>query len=70
MEGPTESRDPLLDWIAEFTCRTLRLKPDKWSRMMVSDEQRSFLTTFIEQPYPQASFFFIKIRILFTMHNE
>ena len=43
-----ESVEPRLDFIAEFTLKTLRLKPDKWSRMIISDEQRSFLMGFIE----------------------
>ena len=57
MEVPTEQRDPRIEWIAEYTCRTMRVKPDKWSRMMVSDEQRTFLNKFIESRQPQASFF-------------
>ena len=43
-----ESVEPRLDFIAEFTLKTLRLKPDKWQRMIISDEQRSFLMGFIE----------------------
>ena len=31
----------------------LRLKPDKWSRMVVSDEQRTFIQNFIDRAYPQ-----------------
>ena len=31
----------------------LRLKPDKWSRMVVSDEQRTFISAFIDRNYPQ-----------------
>lgn len=43
------------DFIQDFTLKSLRLKPDKWSRMLVSDEQRNFLTNFVERPFPQVS---------------
>ena len=44
-----ESCEPRVDFIAEFTLKSLRLKPDKWARLMVSDEQRNFVTSFIER---------------------
>ena len=44
-----ESSDTRVDFIQEYTLKTLRLKPDKWSRMVVSDEQRCFITSFIER---------------------
>ena len=44
-----ESSEARIDFIAEFTLKSLRLKPDKWARMTVSDEQRSFITSFIER---------------------
>jgi dynein heavy chain len=48
-----ESSDPRFDFIQDYTLKSLRLKPDKWSRMMVSDEQRTFITNFVERTYPQ-----------------
>ena len=48
-----ESSDPRSDFIQDFTLKSLRLKPDKWTRMLVSDEQRTFLANFIERPFPQ-----------------
>ena len=45
--------DPRLDFIQDFTLKALRLKPDKWARMTISDEQRSYVTHFIERPQPQ-----------------
>ena len=44
-----ESCEPRVDFISEFTLKSLRLKPDKWARLMVSDEQRNFVTSFIER---------------------
>ena len=58
MEPPTEQRDPRMDFLSNYTCKALRLKEDKWSRMIVSDEQRSYLNNFMEGCWPQARFFF------------
>ena len=44
-----ESSEARIDFIQEFTLKSLRLKSDKWSRMVVSDEQRCFITSFIER---------------------
>ena len=57
MEPPTEQRDPRMDFLSNYTCKALRLKEDKWSRMIVSDEQRSYLNNFMEGCWPQARFF-------------
>ena len=46
-----------MDFLSSYTCRALRLKEDKWSRMMVSDEQRTYLSTFMDNSWPQARFF-------------
>ena len=53
MEVPTECRDPRIEWLSDYTCKTLRLKQDKWNRMMVSDEQRVHLTKFVDSRSPQ-----------------
>ena len=46
---PTTRSDPRVDYIQEFTLKTLRLKPDKWARMIISDEQRIFISAFVEK---------------------
>ena len=43
------ANDERLDFIQDYTLKSLRLKPDKWARLMVSDEQRNFVTSFIER---------------------
>ena len=48
-----EYKDPRLDFIQDYTLRTLRLKPEKWARMVVSNEQMAFITGFIEHANPQ-----------------
>jgi len=45
--------DPRIDFIQDVTLKALRLKPDKWARMTISDEQRNYINHFIERPYPQ-----------------
>ena len=45
----TTKNDPRMDFIADFTCKSLRLKPDKWSRMIVSDEARFYIINFFEK---------------------
>ena len=40
--------DDRLDFIQDYTLKSLRLKPDKWARLMISDEQRMFLGRFVE----------------------
>ena len=46
-----ESSDPLIDFIQDYTLKSLRAKNDKWARMMVSDEQRSYIVRFIERGF-------------------
>ena len=41
-EGVPVASDPRLDFLRDFILKALRLKPDKWDRMFISDEQRSF----------------------------
>ena len=52
-----ESSEPRLDFIQDFTLKSLRLKPDKWARMVVSDEQRTFIMSFVERALPQVSLY-------------
>ena len=42
------ANDERLDFIQDYTLKSLRLKPDKWARLMISDEQRMFLGRFVE----------------------
>ena len=69
MEPPTEQRDPRMDFLSNYTCKALRLKEDKWSRMMVSDEQRSYLSNFMENSWPQARFFFLSRKFYRNLIN-
>ena len=57
----TEVKDPRLDFLQDYTLRSLRLKPDKWQRMIVSNEQMAFITGFVENGYPQVSLQYINM---------
>ena len=48
--------DLRLDFIKEFCLRTLRVKSEKFDRLLVSDEQRSYVMGFIERQIPQVIF--------------
>ena len=52
-EEGVEKRDPRLEFIQETVLRSLRVKPEKWARLLISDEQRSFINKFIENYQPQ-----------------
>ena len=41
--------EPRLDFIQDFTLRSMRCKQEKWQRMIVSDEVRRFILDFIEK---------------------
>ena len=48
-EPETTSKEPRMEFLADYTLKTLRLKPDKWARMIVSDEQRNFILSFLDK---------------------
>ena len=52
-EAPAEKSDDRLDFLRDFILRALRLKPDKWDRMFISDEQRTHIIAFVERGHPQ-----------------
>ena len=39
-EAPAEGaqKDPIMDFLMKFTLGSMRLKPDKWHRLVISDE--------------------------------
>ena len=42
------ANDDRLDFIQDYTLKSLRLKPAKWTRLMISDEQKTFISRFVE----------------------
>ena len=49
-------KDPRIEFLADFTLKSLRLKSDKWARLVISDEQRTFLSRFVDHTVPQVGF--------------
>ena len=42
-----------LDFIQDYTLKSLRLKQEKWNKLVVSDEQRGYILSFVEKDLPQ-----------------
>ncbi|XP_031336595.1 dynein beta chain, ciliary isoform X1 [Photinus pyralis] len=40
------------DYLGTFVQKTLRLKPEKWSRMMATEEHKAVVMKFLERPLP------------------
>ena len=38
-----------MDFIQDYTLKSLRLKQDKWNKLVVSDGQREYILSFIEK---------------------
>ena len=52
-DAPEKITDHRLDFIKECCCRSLRVKTEKWDRLLISDEQRTFIMGFVERDMPQ-----------------
>jgi hypothetical protein len=50
--------DPRVDVLKEFCLRSLRVKSEKWDRLMISDEQRSYIMSFVDRQTPQVKLYF------------
>ena len=53
IEADGGEKDPRVEFLADFTLKSLRLKSDKWARLLISDEQRTYLSRFIDHTVPQ-----------------
>lgn len=51
MEGPA-TVDTRLDFLGNFVQKTLKLKPEKWTRMTGADEHKAVVMKFLERPNP------------------
>ena len=41
-----------MEFLKEYTLASLRLKKEKWKKIIISDEQKEYLVNFIESDYP------------------
>ena len=46
-----------VQFIQDYTLKSMRLKPDKWAKLVISDEQRRHLEHFIEKGIGFAVYF-------------
>ena len=47
-EEGEETRDPRLEFMCEWTLKSLRLKIEKWSRLLIFDDAKKHINKFIE----------------------
>lgn len=52
MDPQTSQVDNRLDYLGNFVQKTLKLKPEKWSRMMTTEENKAMIKKFLERPQP------------------
>lgn len=51
--GPsTSNQDPRYDFIGSYVVKSLKLKPEKWMRVLSIEEHRTTLRDFLDKPYP------------------
>ncbi|XP_038207715.1 dynein beta chain, ciliary [Zerene cesonia] len=51
--GPSSSnQDPRFDFIGSYAVKSLKLKPEKWMRVLSIEEHRSTLKDFVDKPLP------------------
>ncbi|XP_069700803.1 dynein beta chain, ciliary-like [Periplaneta americana] len=48
--GDDEEQDPRLDFMFEYLQRSLRLKPDKWAKLLANKELNKFIFDFFKDP--------------------
>jgi len=59
-----EKRDRRVEFLQEFTLKSMRLKIDKWNKIVVHDEQRQYLQVFPETFFILYTFAFREREVL------
>ncbi|XP_063821324.1 dynein beta chain, ciliary-like [Ostrinia nubilalis] len=49
---PAPTQDPRYDFIGLFTLKALKLKPEKWLRVITTEEYKAVVDQFLNQPLP------------------
>lgn len=52
MEPQTPQVDNRLDFLGSYVQKTLKLKPEKWTRMLATEENKAVVKKFLERPHP------------------
>lgn len=48
----TSNTDPRFDFMGSFVQKTLKLKPEKWLRLITFEEHKAVLKDFVDKPHP------------------
>lgn len=52
MDGPPVEVDKRLEYLGTFVQKTLKLKPEKWSRLIATEEHKAIVMKFLERSHP------------------
>lgn len=52
MDPQTPQIDNRLEFLGNYVQKTLKLKPEKWTRMLATEENKAILKKFLERPHP------------------
>lgn len=52
MEQPAQPVDKRPEYLGQYVQKTLKLKLEKWTRMMATEEHKSVVIKFLERPLP------------------
>lgn len=56
MTTPDAPPDFRLEYIGSFVQKSLKLKPEKWGRLLLTEEYRNVVLDFLDKPLPVALF--------------
>ncbi|XP_034940720.1 dynein beta chain, ciliary [Chelonus insularis] len=56
MAGPESPKDHRLEYLGSCIQKSLKLKPEKWGRLLLTEEYRNAIIDFLDNPYPAALF--------------
>lgn len=49
---PESTSDPRLVFLGRYVQKTLKLKPEKWNRLLMTEEQKTIVVDFLNKPEP------------------
>lgn len=52
MDAQPPQVDNRMDYLSNYVQKTLKLKPEKWSRMLATEENKAVVKKFLERPFP------------------
>jgi len=53
--GSVPERDPRLVYLGRYIQKTLKLKPEKWNRLLSTEEHKTTVMDFLNKPEPRVS---------------